>query len=363
VSDTAVGGAAVSRATPSRRGPWRATFTRQKVVISSAFVLLAALLPLIDTSQYGMDVFITALIIMLLNTSWNFILGIAGVWNFGQLAMYAGGGYGAGLLILHASVPPWLAIVGGGIAGALLATVVAFPTLRLYGIYTSLLTFAAAEVMQLVIQNDDTGTTGGAFGLPSVRNLYPSLSPLWSARAWYWTCLAILVVAVAGTAVLVRTPFGLSLRTLRDSLPYGSARGIAPRSSRVMAFAVSGFMAGIAGALYTIYNGSISPTVMGLTPLSIYVTMIVVGGLGTITGPLIGTLLLTLVQQLLIDDPGTELTVLGIVLLVIVVFFPRGLVDEVEKVRRRVVEWMDATEPAEVEPAAEEAISSGAAGS
>jgi branched-chain amino acid transport system permease protein len=130
-----------------------------------------------------------------------------------------------------------------------------------------------------------------------------------------------------------------------------------------MAFAVSGFMAGIAGALYTIYNGSISPTVMGLTPLSIYVTMIVVGGLGTITGPLIGTLLLTLVQQLLIDDPGTELTVLGIVLLVIVVFFPRGLVDEVEKVRRRVVEWMDATEPAEVEPAAEEAISSGAAGS
>jgi branched-chain amino acid transport system permease protein len=122
-------------------------------------------------------------------------------------------------------------------------------------------------------------------------------------------------------------------------------------------------MAGIAGALYTIYNGSISPTVMGLTPLSIYVTMIVVGGLGTITGPLIGTLLLTLVQQLLIDDPGTELTVLGIVLLVIVVFFPRGLVDEVEKVRRRVVEWMDATEPAEVEPAAEEAISSGAAGS
>jgi branched-chain amino acid transport system permease protein len=141
---------------------------------------------------------------------------------------------------------------------------------------------------------------------------------------------------------------------MRDSLRYGSARGIAPMSNRIIAFAISGFGAGVAGALYTIYNGSISPTVMGLTPLSIYVTMLVVGGMGTITGPLIGTALLTLVQQLLINDPGTELTVLGIVLLVIVIFFPRGIVDEITKVQRRVVAWMNATEPetADEEPGA-----------
>jgi branched-chain amino acid transport system permease protein len=323
----------------------RATFTREKVTVSTAFVLLIAAVPFIDTNQYGMDVFITALIIMLLNVSWNFVLGIAGVWNFGQLALYAAGGYGGGLLILHAGVPPWLAIIGGGVAGALMAILIALPTLRLYGIYTSLLTFAAAEVVQLVIQNDDTGTTGGAFGLPSVRPLFPSLSTLWSLRAWYWTCLAILVVAVATVAWLRRTTYGLALRTMRDSLRYGSARGIAPMPTRIIAFAISGFGAGVAGALYTIYNGSISPTVMGLTPLSIYVTMLVVGGMGTITGPLIGTALLTLVQQLLINDPGTELTVLGIVLLVIVIFFPRGLVDEISKVQRRVAAWMNATEP------------------
>lgn len=329
-----------------RPAPFPATFAREKVAIAGAFFVLAALVPLIDSSQYGMDVLITMLIVMLLNVSWNFILGIAGVWNFGQLALYSVGGYGAGLILLHTSIPPWLAIIGGGLTGAALAVVIAVPTLRLYGIYTSLLTFAAAEVVQLVIQNDTSGTTGGTFGLPMVRGLFPSLSSLWNERAWYWTCLVILVVAVAATALVTRTTFGLGLRTLRDSLPYGSARGVAPLRHRILAFAVSGFGAGIAGALYTIYNGSISPSVMGLTPMSIYVTMLVIGGLGTITGPLIGTAIVTVIEQLLIDHPGTEFTVLGAVLLIIVVFFPRGLVSEVEKLRRRVVVWMNETEPA-----------------
>ena len=94
-----------------RRTALQATFTREKLVISGAFVVLAALVPLIDSSQYGVDVLITMLIIMLLNVSWNFILGIAGVWNFGQLALYAVGGYGAGLLLLHTSIPPMTSIV------------------------------------------------------------------------------------------------------------------------------------------------------------------------------------------------------------------------------------------------------------
>jgi branched-chain amino acid transport system permease protein len=322
----------------------RATFTPEKVVISAAFVVLAVLVPFIYPSPYGTGVMVTMAILVVLNASWNFLLGFAGVWNFGQLALYAAGGYGAGLLILHLSFPPLPAILGGAVAGALLAVLLAFPTLRLYGIYTSLLTFAAAQVFQLVIQNDDTGTTGGAFGLPSVDGLFGSLSPLWNVRAYYWLYLGVAVAVVAGIAWLVRSPFGLALRTTRDSLAYGSARGIDPLRYRVTAFAVSGALAGLAGGMYTIYNGSIAPNVMGLTPMSIYVTMIVVGGLGTVTGPIIGTILLTIIQQALIDHPGTQLTVLGVILLAIVVFFPRGIAEEGANVWRRVVAWMDEEE-------------------
>jgi branched-chain amino acid transport system permease protein len=322
----------------------RATFTPEKVVISAAFLILAILVPFIYPSPYGTGVMVTMAILVVLNASWNFLLGFAGVWNFGQLALYAAGGYGSGLLMLHVSFPPLLAILGGAVAGALLAVLLAFPTLRLYGIYTSLLTFAAAQVVQLVIQNDDTGTTGGAFGLPSVDGLFGSLSPLWNVRAYYWLYLGVAVAVVAGIAWLVRSPFGLALRTTRDSLAYGSARGIDPLRYRVTAFALSGALAGLAGGMYTIYNGSIAPNVMGLTPMSIYVTMIVVGGLGTVTGPIIGTILLTIIQQALIDHPGTQLTVLGVILLAIVVFFPNGIAEEAAKVWRRVVAWMDEEE-------------------
>lgn len=322
----------------------RATFTSWKVAIATATLIIAVLVPFAYPSTYGIGVMVTMLIVITLNASWNFLLGQAGVWNFGQLALYAGGGYGTGMLILHAGFPPVLALVGGALAGALLATLLAIPTLRLYGVYTSLLTFSAAVVMQLVIQNDDTGTTGGAFGLPSIDSLFGSLSPLGQVRAWYWLCLAIAVLTVVGLAVLVRTPFGLALRTMRDSLPYGSARGINPTRYRVLAFAISGGIAGLAGGLYTLYNGSIAPNVMGLTPMSIYVTMIVVGGLGTISGPIVGTVVVTVIQQALIDHPGTQLTVLGVILLLIVVFFPRGIAAEAAKIQRRVEAWMNEEE-------------------
>jgi branched-chain amino acid transport system permease protein len=325
----------------------RATFAPVKVVIAAAFAVLAILIPFIYPSPYGTGVMVTIAILVVLNASWNFLLGVAGVWNFGQLALYAAGGYGCGILMVHASFAPLPGILAGTVAGALLAVLLAFPTLRLYGIYTSLLTFAAAQVVQLVIQNDDTGTTGGAFGLPSVKGLFGSLSPLWNVRAYYWLYLAVAIVVVAGLAWLVRTPYGLAVRTTRDSLPYGSARGIDPLRYRVSAFALSGAIAGLAGGMYTVYNGSIAPNVMGLTPMSIYVTMIVVGGLGTVTGPIIGTIVVTIIQQALIDHPGTQLTVLGAILLVIVIFFPRGIADQAARVQRRVVAWMDEEEDVE----------------
>ncbi len=309
-------------------------------------VLLVALVPLVYTDQYALGIFVTTFILIILNASWNFLLGIAGVWNFGQLAVYAAGGYGAGLVIIHSGVPSPVALFAGGLTGTVLSIALSFPTLRLFGIYTSLLTFSFAEVIQFVIVNDNSGVTGGPFGLPSVRGLFGSLSPLATMRAYYWTCLLVAFATILLTALTVRSRLGLALRALRDSLAFGAARGISPLRYRVIAFAASGFVAGIAGGLYTSFNGSIGPGVMGLTPLSIYVTMLVVGGLGTVTGPIWGTALLVAIQQALINHPAVELTVMGTILLVIVVFFPRGLVGEFPILARRFRAWLTEDEEA-----------------
>ncbi len=328
------------------RGRWAAT---------GLAVAIAAAMPLVMTNQYVLSVMITTLILLVLNISWNFVLGVAGVWNFGQLAVYALGGYGAGIIMLHSSLSPWLALLAGGLIAAVVAVLLAFPTLRLYGIYTSLLTFAFAEVVEYVILNDGSGLTGGSFGLPIVKGLYSSLTLDSSARAYYWTTLAVVAASTLALAAVGRSRLGIALRGIRDAPAYSAARGVNPLRYRIFAFAISGFLAGIAGGLYVSYDQSISPSVMGLTPMSVYVTMLVIGGLGTATGPILGTVLVQIVATLLVTHPGAEFTILGLFLLVVVIFVPDGLAGLIGRYWRRIAAWASEGEPDETE-AAEAAV-------
>jgi len=323
----------------SARQPRFLSMTPARRISVAGMVLLVAAFPLIDQNQYLLSVIVSTLVLLVLNTSWNFVLGVAGVWNFGQLAIYALGGYGAGIIMLHTPLPPWLAVLGGGVVGAFASVLLAFPTLRLYGIYTSLLTFSFAEIIQYVIVNDGSGLTGGSFGFPIVKGLYSSLSPDASMRAYYWTILGVVVASTVALAAVSRSHLGIALRAVRDAPAYAAARGVSPLRYRVIAFAISGFLAGIAGALYLSFNQSISPSVMGLTPMSIDVTMLVIGGLGTVFGPLIGTTMLAIVQTSLVSHPGIELTVLGTFLLIVVVFVPGGLVGLIARTQRRLAAW------------------------
>jgi len=219
------------------------------------------------------------------------------------------------------------------------AILLSMPTLRLYGIYTSLLTFAFAEVIQYVILNDGSGLTGGSFGLPIVPGLYSSLSLAASAKAYYWTVLAVVVISTLLLAGIGHSRLGIALRGIRDAPGYAAARGVNPLRYRIAAFAISGFLAGTAGGLYVSYNQSISPSVMGLTPMSVYVTMLVIGGLGTATGPILGTIIVQIVATLLVTHPGAEFTILGLFLLVVVIFVPDGLAGLIGRYFRRIAAW------------------------
>lgn len=322
-----------------RRG-WFPNMTPTRWSVAGVLFALMFLFPLVEQNQYILSVFVTSMILLLLNISWNFVLGVAGVWNFGQLAVYALGGYGAGVMMLHTPVPAIVAIVIGGLFGALVSTLVAIPTLRLFGIYTSLLTFSFAEVVQYVIMNDSSGLTGGSFGFPSVSGLYGALSPTASMHAYYWTMLVIIVAATIGLSMVTRSKLGITLRALRDAPAYAAARGVSPMHYRLLAFAISGFVGGVAGAMYLCFNQSISPSIMSLSTMSLDVTMLVIGGLGTMLGPVVGTTIVVIVETLLVNHPGVELTVVGLFLLVIVVFVPGGLVGYCGVIRQRVSRWV-----------------------
>jgi branched-chain amino acid transport system permease protein len=304
-------------------------------------IALAAVFPVVYRDPYYMTIIVTAEIVLVLNISWNFVLGMAGVWNFGQLAIYALGAYGSGWLMLHQKwLPVPLAILAGGLFAAAVSVLLAFPTLRLFGIYTSLLTFSFAQVVQYVALNDPHGLTGGSFGYPYVGGLFPNASQSARLRDYYLVCAAVIVLACFAVAWLRQSHLGIALRSIRDAPAYTAARGIDPRAARVAAFGLSGFLAGVAGSLYLTFEQSFTTSQMGLTPMSLDVTMLVIGGLGTITGPLIGTAILTVIQTELINYPGWQLTVLGVTLLVIVVFVPGGIVGLISRLDRRVRTWV-----------------------
>lgn len=325
---------------------WR----RTNVAAAVAVIGAAALLPVLWRNDYVIDVALTGLIWMILNQSWNLQLGIGGIWNFGQLAIFAIGGYVSALVAINWGLPSWTAMIVGGLAAALASLIIGIPVLRLRGIYASLLTFSFGEVVRLLVISDESGVTGGTFGLSGVPDLaFDGLPPDARQRAYYWVALGLVVATALAIHVFIHSPLGTALKGLRDSPGYAASRGVSPIRMQVITFLFSAFIAGIAGALYAHYFGVIAPTVMGLGPMALFVAMLVIGGLGTFAGPIVGTALIMVVSEYLRDYQEARLIVVGLILLITIVLAPRGLVPAVKDGWLRVQRWM--AEDERVEPA------------
>ncbi|MEI8057011.1 MAG: branched-chain amino acid ABC transporter permease [Actinomycetes bacterium] len=303
--------------------------------------VVAIALPLVLHSTYWVGVCTLALIWMVLNQSWNLVLGYSGIWNFGQLAIYAIGGYTAALVSLHTGIPWPLTIVVAGVAAMLVSLVLAIPSLRLRGIYVSLLTFGFAEVVRLLVIADSSGVTGGTFGLSGFDGFgISAMAPEARSRTFYWIALVGVAITLLAMYLIVRSPLGTGLMALRDNPALAAARGVSPMKYQLVSFGISGFFAGVAGALYAFTYGVVSPSLMGLGQMTLLVTMLVVGGMGTLSGPLVGTAILTLVQAELQNWPEIRLILLGVILLAIVVLMPRGVVPLLAHRTGRLKSWM-----------------------
>lgn len=322
----------------ARQMGWR----RPNPFVTAAILVAAIALPVVWPNDYVIDVALTGLIWMVLNQSWNLQLGIGGIWNFGQLAIFAIGGYVAALISLHSGLPPWLALILGGCAAAAVSIVIGIPVLRLRGIYASLLTFAFGEVVRLLVISDESGLTGGSFGLSGIPGLaFEGLPPDEQQRAYYWLALALVVATASFIYVFIHSPLGTALKALRDAPGYAAARGVSPMKMQIVTFTTSSFIAGVAGGFYAHYFGVISPSVMGLGPMALFVAMLVVGGLGTFSGPIVGTAVILIVSEYLRDYDELRLIIVGVILLATIVIAPRGLVPAFTGGWQRLQRWMD----------------------
>lgn len=273
--------------------------------------------------SYGIRVAATALYFVVLASSWNLLLGYTGVLSFAHAAFAAVGAYTSGLLCRYLDIPPALGVVAGGLAAALVGWGLARMCLRLRGPYLALMTIGFSEVLRLVLQIEHE-VTRGSLGL-EMPYLFGTAEP--HHALGYAVMLVLAVAAVAVVWRLVNSEAGLYLKAIREDEDAAAVMGIDTVKWKVNAFVVSSLLAGLAGALFAhLFVQVIAPQMLLLSEMGLILAMTIVGGLGTIAGPVIGAVLLVVAQEQLREiSPHAHLLIFATLVILVMKFFRRGL--------------------------------------
>jgi branched-chain amino acid transport system permease protein len=269
-------------------------------------------------SDYNLVLAFSLFNYMSLAQAWNLVGGYGGLFSLGH-AMFVGiGAYAAGLLLLHTGLPLGLAIVLAALIAAAIGAAIALPILRLQNVYFSVGTLGIAVAAQVWFINWDY--SGGTSGLNLPSDTILSFSTL------YYMAAGCLALTTATVWILVRGPFGLRLMAIRGDEQTAREVGVRVFPVKLIAFTVSAFLVGLVGAIGAVQSLSLEPyTAFGLTFTINMIIMSVIGGLGTIPGPLIGAFVVFELQQQLQDYQSWSTLIIGVALIVIIRLAPAGL--------------------------------------
>ncbi|GIX49153.1 MAG: hypothetical protein KatS3mg131_3364 [Candidatus Tectimicrobiota bacterium] len=285
-------------------------------------VLLAAAVPL-AVQTYWLRVCATALYFIVLASSWNLLLGYAGQLSFAHAAFAGVGAYTAGLLYKYTGLTPVLGVLLGGVAAAGLGYGLGRMCLRLRGPYLALMTLGFSEILRLVAQVEYK-ITRGSLGL-QVPYLFGGTGG--SHVAGYYTLLGLTLATLGGLAWLVHSRAGLYLQAIREDEDAAAVMGVDVVRWKVTAFVVSSLLAGLAGGTYAhLFVRVVSPQMLLLSEMGLILAMAIVGGLGTLGGPVLGAVVLVFVQEQLRDlSPQAHLLLFALLVIVVMRFFRQGL--------------------------------------
>jgi branched-chain amino acid transport system permease protein len=321
---------AVSRSSAPPEAPLRAADKTLKIAGAVLLVALVLLPVLTAGSPYFTVLAIDLLVAALFAASLHFIMGPAGMHSFGHAAYFGLGAYGAALLLLHLKLPMLAALGLAPLVAALGALVFGWFCVRLSGVYLAMLTLAFAQIVwSVTFQWDDV--TGGSNGLTGV---WPA-EWLADKRSYYYLTLALVVLGVLALRRLLFAPFGYALRAGRDSLLRADAIGIDVRRMQWVAFVVAAAFAGLAGGLFAFSKGSISPESMAVGKSVDGLVMVLLGGLQTLAGPLVGAVSFTWLQDSVSRSTDYWRALLGGIILLLVMVFPQGIAGFAQQLWQR----------------------------
>jgi branched-chain amino acid transport system permease protein len=316
-------------AAASMRASSKMTATKTDVEFRVALGLLVviALIPAVVSNAYWLGVLIVSMYFAILAGAWNLLAGYTGQFSLAPATFAMIGAYVTGLLGTYFGVPPLLGIVAAIVIAGIIGLVLGRVVLRLKGPYLALTTLSFAEILRLVASNS-IDITRGDLGLP-----VPALFD--SRLGWYYLFLAVLAALLVGLYVLLRSKAGLFLQAIRDDEVAAARSGVDVVVWKTAAFALSAAASGFAGALYAHFAELVTPELGLIGQTGLIVSMTVIGGMGTLVGPLAGAFLVYVLSEWLRDVGGYQLVVFAALVVIFARFFRDGLWGIVTLLLRR----------------------------
>lgn len=308
--------------------PWRPLTTNERLAVLGALIVAAAL-PLFG-GNYALTVGAEIAIFVIFAASLHFLMSAGGLASFGHAAYFGLGAYGVAFFAKAAGLPMIACLLLGPLLGLLGAAIFGFFAVQLSGVYFAMLTLAFAQIVWSVAFQW-VSVTGGDNGILGV---WPAA---WAAgpASFYWLSLGIATLAVIVLRIIVFSPFGYALRATRDSILRSEAIGIDGKRIQWTAFVIAGTAAGVAGALFAYLKGSVFPDSLGI-PLSVdALVMVLLGGIETVSGAVVGAIVFKALNIWLVSQTDWSKLVLGAIVVLIVVAFPKGIVGMIESLRAR----------------------------
>ena len=319
---------------------------RGHALIAVLMIAVFAALPLVVGERYLLGQIITFFFWAIVASQWNLIMGHGGVFSLAQMFFFACGAYATAMMVEYGGLSIWLALPIAGLISAASALLIGAACLRLAGAYVALLTYAIATMVQVLIITDTNcyqlvngvcqELLGGATGFSGFEDFgfRKLLKASWIVGN-YFVVLAIFAVTMLVTIVVIHGRYGLAFRAIRDNLGYASSRGISRFRYQMIVFAISAFFTGLAGATYGGHFRFAGPSLFDFSTAMMVLSMVIVGGLGSTWGPIIGTAVIMVVIEWMKEFGDARNLGLGLALILFVVFLPDGLAAAAKRMSER----------------------------
>ena len=296
-----------------------------------ALCLAAALLPLVMSNPTHLNLVILVLMAAQLGVAWNVLGGYAGQVSLGHAAFYGLGAYCSTMLLLNFGINPWLGMLMGGLTAAVLSLAFGWSCFRLKGHYFAMATIAVAELVQITFTNWDYAGSAVGLTIPMAQRGWTAM--VFADKApYYWLALGLLALTLLSNWAVERSHIGYYLRAIKDEPDAARSIGINIARYKQIALALSAFFTALGGSLYAQKELYIDPNSVLSTALSIKMALVaILGGVGTLLGPIIGSVVLTSIEEVTRTvfgggGRGTDTIIYAALIILIAVFYPSGVV-------------------------------------